>query len=200
MAINSNLLLQIMALSEEDKYELTQALIHSGTTPKVEQPTPIVETSPKRIDETLKAYTDTVVYTRVSYDGKGVEFYVLNANGKEDTAFPFMNGVIELIQSEDNTLDIKWDKSLTRVETYRIDGKNFKYGDHKHGAHLVLKNKKPMTKAQVTEWVANHSEFILTAESKNEYHEKKDAEKKVKTEKKINDCIVYLKKHGITTV
>lgn len=193
MAINSNLLLQIMALSEEDKYELTQALIHSGTTPKVEQPTPIVETSPKRIDETPKAYTDTVVYTRVSYDGKGVEFYVLNANGKEDTAFPFMNGVIELIQSEDETLDIKWDKSLTRVETYRIDGKNFKYGDHKHGAHLVLKNGKAMSKAKVLEWVNSHSQFVLTAESKEEYFEKKNSNK----DKQIEKSFKTLKKYGL---
>lgn len=191
MAINSNLLLQIMALSEEDKYELTQALIHSGTTqttPKVEQPMPIVETSPKRIDTTPKAYADTVVYTRVSHDGKGVEFYVLNASGDEKSAYPFMNGVIKLMKSEDDTISLQWDKSIERTEKYAHTD-----NVHKHGAHLVLKNGKAMSKAKVLEWVNSHSQFVLTAESKAEYFEKKNSNK----DKQIEKSFKTLKKYGL---
>lgn len=190
MAINSNLLLQIMALSEEDKYELTQALIHSGTTqttPKVEQPTPIVETSPKRIDETPKAYTDTVIRTKVSHDGKGVEFYDISANGKEKSAFRFMNGVIKLIKAEDENIDITWDETLIRTEIYAHTT-----NVHKHGAHVILKNGKVMNKEAVKAWVEAHSQFVLTAESKAEYFKKKDE----RTENKIKS----LEKQGYVVI
>ena len=192
MAINSNLLLQIMALSEEDKYELTQALIHSGTTqttPKVEQPTPIVETSPKQIDETPKEYTDTVIRTKVSHDGKGVEFYDVS-NGKEKSAFKFMNGVIKLIKAEDENISISWDETLVRTEIYAHTT-----NVHKHGAHVILKSGKVMNKEAVKAWVEAHSQFVLTAESKAEYFKKKDehTENKIKSLEKQGYVVIKSK-------
>ena len=192
MAINSNLLLQIMALSEEDKYELTQALIHSGTTqttPKVEQPMPIVETSPKQINETPKAYTDTVIRTKISHDGKGVEFYDVS-NGKERSAFKFMNGVIKLIKAENENINISWDETLVRTEVYAHTT-----NVHKHGAHVILKSGKVMDKESVKAWVEAHSQFVLTAESKAEYFKKKDehTENKIKSLEKQGYVVIKSK-------
>jgi hypothetical protein len=187
MTLNVELLTQIMALSDEDKYELTQALLKLGTqsTPSATVSQPIVAESPKQTvneHKDSKQYSDTVIRTKVTHDGKGVEFYAISANGKEKSAYKFMNGVVKLIRAENENISIDWDETLVRTEVYAHTT-----NVHKHGAHLIFKDGKVMNKTDVKEWVKSHSQFVLTAESKAEYFKKKDerVENKIKSLEKL---------------